>query len=446
MHAEEIELFERRVAGGPGDAASERDGVAGDGRSEQEPGGSRDVSELSVCTPRPRGPGCGSIARLIPHAVQAAAELERHVRPRQLFVDEGGQVLLVHRRRQRLVAEGLEVPVAGSKPHCTRQAPVLPMPREYIDVERVVREVRADLGGFELVMLVAPHAQDDAIGVEKSAEVPAAGAQRDLVPPRRQLDCAVFDDGDAIPHVVVPVAAADVVLRRGPRQPHVRRRAAPLRVVDDAGGRADLAVAARRATGVERPAVIAPLHVAGDAAFARARTDVGEKAALVPVVLRGGNLLVDDVDQAADGVGAVEQRRGTAHDLDLVRGRRVDRHAMVRRLARQIACALAVLEDRDAIAVEPPNDGPARRRTQRPAGHAWLPVQRVAKRPREDLGQILAGKHRRRLIRLERAPRGGPDRHDLLVVHLRVDVQIDRDRTGLDDDLGPARRVPGRTH
>ena len=201
--------------------------------------------------------------RLVARVVQAAAELERDVRPRQLFVEECGDVLLVHRRRQGLCADGLEVPVAGRKAHRTRQPPVLPVPREQVEVERVVREVRADLGALELVVLVAPHAKRGPIGVEEAAEVLAATPQGELVALRRQLDHAPLDDGHAIPHVVVAVTAADIVLVGRPRQAHVGRGGAPLRVVDVAVRRAHVAVAVRRAAGMQRPAVVAPLHVTG---------------------------------------------------------------------------------------------------------------------------------------------------------------------------------------
>ena len=60
----------------------------------------------------------------------------------------------------------------------------------------------------------------------------------------------------------------------------------------------------------------------------------------------------DDVDEAADGIRAVEQRGRTAHDFDTLGGRRIDADAVVARLAREIAGALAVLQNQHAIAVE----------------------------------------------------------------------------------------------
>ena len=106
-------------------------------------------------------------------------------------------------------------------------------------------------------------------------------------------------------------------------------RAAPLRVVDFAVRSAHVAVSVRGATGMQCPAVVAPLHVTGGAALAGPSADIGDKPALVAVVPGRWDLLADDVHQATDGVGAVEQRRGAANDFNLVRCRRVDGHSVV---------------------------------------------------------------------------------------------------------------------
>ena len=68
----------------------------------------------------------------------------------------------------------------------------------------------------------------------------------------------------------------------------------------------------------------------------------------------------DDVDEAADRVRPVEQGRRSAHDLDPLGAVRVDRHAVIARLAGQVARAEPVLEDEHPVAVEAADDGAAR--------------------------------------------------------------------------------------
>ena len=160
------------------------------------------------------------------------------------------------------------------------------------------------------------------------------------------------------------------------------------------------------------------------------------------------NVLGDDVDEAADRVGAVQERRRPAHDFDPLRAGRVDGDAVIARLAGQIAHALAVLKDQDAIAAETANHRPRRRRTEAPRGNAGLALQRVAKRHLELLRQLLAGEHRRRLERLELTPRRvGADGDDFSEVQVRIDRDVDAGPGGRGHgDFSAPRRVAGGAH
>ena len=99
----------------------------------------------SACAQKPRRGGGGELAvRPVARVVDAAAELKREVRPGEFLIEERRDVLLIHRRRQRLRANGLEVPVADREAGRARQPPVFLMAREEVEVHRVVREVGAD--------------------------------------------------------------------------------------------------------------------------------------------------------------------------------------------------------------------------------------------------------------------------------------------------------------
>ena len=113
---------------------------------------------------------------------------------------------------------------------------------------------------------------------------------------------------------------------------------------------------------------------------------------------------------------------------------------MIAGLARQVAHALAVLENQHPIAVKAADDRAGRRGAERSLGDAGLLNQRGRQRPAKLAGQVLPGEHRRRLERVELVARLGADRYDLLEVQFRVDKQID-DRVGrLHRDLLVPRR------
>ena len=232
--------------------------------------------------------------------------------------------------------------------------------------------------------------------------------------------------------------------------------AAGLRVLDVAERRRDVARSPRAAARVERPAAVADRIVgrAGRLRGRRAQLELGGAGG--PGRRRRRNDLADHVDQTADRVGAVEQRRRPAHDFDPGRRQRVDRHAMVGRLARQVVGALAVLQDQDAIAVEPADDGPRRRRTERALRDAGLGLEQLAQGGLGLDREVLARQHGGRLVGLERIARLDADRDDLGVVELGLERDVEggagldrlhletvrRERFGADPDMDYARTNP----
>ena len=103
---------------------------------------------------------------------------------------------------------------------------------------------------------------------------------------------------------------------------------------------------------------------------------------------------------------------------------------MVAGLAGQIAGALTVLKDLNAVAIQAAYDGPRWRRAERSRGDAWLVLERRAERAFKLLRQFLPGEHRRRLERVELASHLGADRRDLLKMQIEVDAKLDRRAAG----------------
>jgi hypothetical protein len=101
---------------------------------------------------------------------------------------------------------------------------------------------------------------------------------------------------------------------------------------------------------------------------------------------RLGNTIVGRADDAADRRRAVTQRRGAAHDFDLIGRQRIDRHEMIFTEIGGAAAVGAVFDDSDAIDIETPDDRPAggpRRKAR--TGNAGLGKQEIA-----ELGAALA--------------------------------------------------------
>ena len=275
-------------------------------------------------------------------------------------------------------------------------------------------------------MLVAAHGERGSIGVDRPTQSLRAAAQRERVTSRRQLHLTFFDDRNSVFRVVVSVAPAEVALRAGPRQADVAEAIPRLRVREVALRRGHVTRSTAAAARVQRDRAVAHVHVAGGRGFVRSRTQIEREVAARAHLRFRGDLVGDHVHQTADGVRAVEQRRRTAHDLDPLRGSRVDRHAVIARLTREVAETLAVLENQHAVAVETANDGPGRRRPEAPGGDARLALQRRTQRHLELLRQLLPRQHGRRLERLELAAGVGTHRQHFLEVQLRIDEHVER--------------------
>ena len=185
------------------------------------------------------------------------------------------------------------------------------------------------------------------------------------------------------------------------------------------------------------------LHAEIDAGLAvRASTIGGElRAGAVEQRLVEALLGRDDVDEAADGVGAVEQRGRPPHDLDPRGTVGVDGDAVVPGLAGEVARAHPVLQDEHAVTVEAADDRAAGAGAEAPAGDARLVLQRVAEAPLAHLDEVERVERCHGVERLERrlraAGRGG-DRH-VLVHRRRGQLEVDRrDLAGHDRDRLPA--------
>ena len=154
------------------------------------------------------------------------------------------------------------------------------------------------------------------------------------------------------------------------------------------------------------------------------------------------NLLGDDIDQPANGIRAIEERRRTADHFD-PRGRggiHVD--AVVARLAREIAHPQAVFNDQHAIAVKTPDDRTRRSRPEAADGDPRLGLQGGANGALQFLRQFLTTQDVRGLERLELVPSFWTDRRHLGEMQLRIDPDVGGEGRLLDRDLGPGRQEP----
>src|SRR5688572_28860971 len=157
--------------------------------------------------------------------VHASTELQGDVRPSHLFVQERSEAALVHGGRERLGAHGLERTIRGPQTDAALEASGGPMTGHDLQLRRVVPERRPNLGALQLVVLVPAMSQRDPKRVEGRVQALGTAAQRQRVPPGRQLQDAAFDDGYSVLQVVVAVAASEKALRSGPRKSDVAKAA-----------------------------------------------------------------------------------------------------------------------------------------------------------------------------------------------------------------------------
>ena len=161
-----------------------------------------------------------------------------------------------------------------------------------------------------------------------------------------------LDVRDAVGGAVEVVRGADEALVVGVAHRAAERNHVALAVGHLADRRVVVTGAARAAAAAQRPAVAAKHSGAAAAGFTVAAAAVEVEVAVGTLDRRARYLVGDDVDDAADGAGAVEQRRRAAHHFDAVGGGRIEGDAVIARLERQVAGAHAVLEDQHPVAVE----------------------------------------------------------------------------------------------
>ena len=198
---------------------------------------------------------------------------------------------------------------------------------------------------------------------------------------RRGVNWMLPSSTNGMPYlrVVVAVAAAEVAVLAGAGD------------ADRAEARRATACSPLRPSGVSTSPDRRPLPAACSAHLPLPDEEVGGAAGIrrgdpksnvappcVPVDGLGRNRVRDDVDEAADRVRSVEQRRRAAHDFDRRRAGGVHRHAVIAGLTRQVADALTVLEDEHAIAVETADDRSRRSGPERALGNTGLVRERRA--------------------------------------------------------------------
>ncbi len=218
--------------------------------------------------------------------------------------------------------------------------------------------------------------------------------------------------GDAVLAPVEAVRRAEVAARADPRCAAGDVDRLDAGVLERAERRGHVARAAAARLEAQRDRPRGPDHVAAAGEAAVHRLPLQAQAAVHAVAERGRHLVTDHVDDAAQRVAAVEQGGRPAQHLDLRGGDCLDRYGVVGRGGREVADALAVLEDQDPVAAEPADHGARRRRSVRDRGEPGLPLQRSGDGHVEAAVQLLAAQHGRRPHRIlaeSRAQRAGHD-------------------------------------
>src|SRR5688572_5402488 len=138
------------------------------------------------------------------------------MRPLHFLIEEPGEAVLIDRRRQRLGAGGFEGAIEEPAADAADESAQGPMRQQYFGLGGIIVERGADLAAVQLRMLVAAHAEGGAIRLQQAGALRGAGTDAERVPPRRQRDQAFFDDGNAVPGVVVAVTRSDIGVLAGP--------------------------------------------------------------------------------------------------------------------------------------------------------------------------------------------------------------------------------------
>ena len=120
----------------------------------------------------------------------------------------------------------------------------------------------------------------------------------------------------------------------------------------------------------------------------------------------GRDLMPDEIDHPAEGTRAIEERHRPPDHLDPLCGQWIDRHRMIHGCRGEIAGALAILQDHDAIPAHPADDRPRRGLPHLRQGDAGDPHQRRREGPVEAAIQSCVAQHARRRDRVTRPTLG----------------------------------------
>ena len=283
---------------------------------------------------------------------------------------------------ERIGADDLGVPAAGVEPDRDEFLLFVVLVRMFLGVVRFVPLV--------LVAVVVMRAGDAVVAAvvgPGQAEAPAvadpAGAERAAV----VVQEAVLEDAARALFVHLVFFVLAVLLLLGV----------------ELGGARDFVVvgAPVERTGVERETAASRIDSTRGEALVGGGVDLRHRAGVETVLgHRLRNRVRNDVDDAADGAGAVEQGRGTAQDLDLVRQEGLDRHRVILADRRCVAGRHVVVQHAHALSLESADHRPAHVLAKTGVGQARLAGQGLADVVREFTVEGLAAQHRGRLGQL----------------------------------------------
>lgn len=334
-------------------------------------------------------------------------------------------------RRERLAAERGERVLSDLHAERAFERAELAVPRLDARLVAVIAKRRARHAVLDFLMLVIRVAEVEFQLRERPAQIAHLRRERDALLPHLKPRVG-FGDG-AVVRFVAAVRCADVAVR--PRVRAARRAAVTAAVavrqpaVRLAGVLAVERALARRMRMARNPQRVGlaaeRVEMKREAAVAafderRARTRIVRAAVARVERARDArdrfarNPVVDRVDDAADRVAAVQQRRRPAHDLDALDAQRILRHRVIVGQRRRVVRGDAVLQEADAIAVHPADDRTADERAIGRRGHAGQAVQRVAERIGAAQRQRVAGQRRGGRAQRRRAERvrGHEDRRE----------------------------------
>ena len=234
----------------------------------------------------------------------------------------------------------------------------------------------------------------------------AAAFTAQLQPVALHADADVGFDGDAVVVAVAVHRRADMAVGVGPGRTDRAGAAVTGAVGDLVGFVQGLAIGhrreARRAQVLAFPSgqVDMPVQAVGAAFQHRGRgpllcgaaqPHLGTAAQALQRLAR--DAVVQRVDDATGGIAAVQQRGRTAQHLDTLDHQRVDGHRMVEAQVGRVGRRAAVVQQADAVAVQPADHRPAGLRAEIGGRHAGLATEGFAQRAGAAQRQRIAAEH-----------------------------------------------------